>query len=124
MINYFHFDLTPFRSIWSQILAKKHGLPWRKFQKLGDLQQALGLSLQSICETVDKDLHPEFYSKEEVCRELELSPEELNEVSLTPNTRDIQKFKLHQRATHVFQGQHNYYFFFKWTHRLSSSSEK
>lgn len=87
----------------SQILAKKHGLPWRKLQKLGDLQQALGLSLQSICETVDKDLHPESYSKEEVCRELELSLEELDEVSLTPNTRDIQDFKLHQRAAHVFQ---------------------
>lgn len=78
---------------------------WQKLQKLGDLQVAVGLDLASMIELVKEVLHKEPYTKEEVCKQLAIDAEELDKVSLTPNTKHIQSFRLHQRALHVFQGK-------------------
>ncbi|XP_047114661.1 N-acetylgalactosamine kinase [Schistocerca piceifrons] len=86
-----------------QIIAKKHNLKWREISQLSDLQKKIGLSLEEISEVVCSALHEEPYTKEEICNELEVSEEELHEYSLTNNTTHISKFKLRQRALHVFQ---------------------
>lgn len=57
-----------------------------------------------MIDLVEQYLHPDPYSKKDIIKELETTPEYLNEVSLTPNTHSIETFKLYQRAMHVFRG--------------------
>lgn len=57
---------------------------------------------------VKQILHEEPYSKLDILAELETNLENLEQVSLTPNTKHIQDFKLHQRALHVFEGKNIY----------------
>ena len=72
-----------------QILAKSQpSLQWREVKRLGELQTQLGLSLDGMLELIKTNLHKEPYSKAEVCKILEISPEELAETSLSANTRD------------------------------------
>lgn len=94
-----------FRFIF-QILAKSKGLPWQKLQRLGDLQSALGVDLDNMIQIVKDTLHEEPYSKKEVCKLLGVDAEELDKISLTPNTRHIETFKLYQRGLHVFKGKY------------------
>lgn len=54
---------------------------------------------------VEETLHEEPYTKEEIVKELDTTSEKLDETSLTPNTKQIQRFKLKQRALHVFNGK-------------------
>ncbi|KAK3775850.1 hypothetical protein RRG08_041562 [Elysia crispata] len=89
--------------IATQILAKSQpNLKWREMKRLGDVQSQLGLSLDAMLEVVNSILHKEPYSKSEVCKILEISPEELAEISLSANTRDVDSFMLYQRAQHVY----------------------
>lgn len=53
---------------------------------------------------VEETLHPAPYDKKEVLKELDVTEDELNGTSLTPNTTHIQQFKLRDRALHVFSG--------------------
>ncbi|XP_078386400.1 N-acetylgalactosamine kinase isoform X4 [Cetorhinus maximus] len=84
------------------ILAKAKGLEWQKLLKLGDLQTELGVSLETMISTVEQILHPEPYSREEVCQHLGISQEELCSSILSQNTQDVTSFKLYQRAKHVY----------------------
>ncbi|XP_066274025.1 N-acetylgalactosamine kinase-like [Branchiostoma lanceolatum] len=86
----------------AQLIAKSKGLEWRKLRKLGDLQAALGVSLEEMGVVVDKLLHKDPYSREEVCKELGVTAEELQETSLSQNTKDLTTFQLHDRAAHVY----------------------
>lgn len=56
------------------------GLPWRTFQKLGDLQQALGKTLPQMISMVEDTFEVRPYSKRQVCELLNTTPEELNQV--------------------------------------------
>ncbi|XP_078386399.1 N-acetylgalactosamine kinase isoform X3 [Cetorhinus maximus] len=86
----------------TKILAKAKGLEWQKLLKLGDLQTELGVSLETMISTVEQILHPEPYSREEVCQHLGISQEELCSSILSQNTQDVTSFKLYQRAKHVY----------------------
>lgn len=89
-----------------QILAKKSGLNWEKLKRLGDVQKALSVDLEAMIAVVRSSLHSGSYSKEEVCEEFGVTSDQLDILSLTPNTSNIQEFQLQQRALHVFQGKH------------------
>lgn len=71
---------------------------------MGEVQKALGLTLDEILTLTKSVLKETSYTKDEVISELETTSNQLEEVSLTPNTKNIQKFKLYQRALHVFNG--------------------
>ncbi|KAL3866449.1 hypothetical protein ACJMK2_043745 [Sinanodonta woodiana] len=88
--------------IASQILAKSQSLNWRDYRRFGEVQEKLGLTLEDAVVLVKQVLHPDPYSKSEVCQILDVSPEELAETSLSSNTLSVQSFKLYDRATHVF----------------------
>lgn len=88
-----------------EILAHKKGVPWDSPLKLGDLQKRLGCGLDEMVGLVEETLHVEPYTKEEVASELGTTVAHLSEISLTANTRDIERFKLRQRALHVFRGK-------------------
>ncbi|CAG5116544.1 unnamed protein product [Candidula unifasciata] len=89
--------------IAAQILAQSQDdIKWREIKRLGELQLRLGVSLDEMLELVSSKLHIEPYSKEEVCKILDVSPEELAETSLSANTRNVENFYLHQRASHVY----------------------
>ena len=68
------------------MIAKARGLPWRDLRRLGDVQVQLGVSLGDMVKTVAEMLHPEPYSKEELCKVLEVTEEELVTTSLSQNT--------------------------------------
>lgn len=88
-------------------MAKKQGLEWTTIKRLGELQKSLGVNLTEMISLVEKILHEEPYTKTEIAMELDTTPEKLDEISLTPNTKQIQRFKLKQRAMHVFRGELN-----------------
>lgn len=106
-VTYFHALKTLFVNalFHVQVIAKRRGLDWTHIRKLGELQKALNLDLPSMIQLVETSLHPQPYTKEELLRELETTSNNLDEVSLTTNTRHIQTFKLYQRAIHVFTGE-------------------
>lgn len=87
----------------TKILAKKKSLQWKELFRLADLQKALDVSLEEVAELVERNLHEQPYTKDEICHLLGVTKDELNAYSLTPNTQHIQEFKLQQRALHVFQ---------------------
>ncbi|XP_022100857.1 N-acetylgalactosamine kinase-like isoform X1 [Acanthaster planci] len=86
----------------TQVLAKSKGLDWKQFKVLAKLQEALAVSLEEMLDNVENVLHPEPYSKKEICEILGVSEEELNKESLSQNTLEVTSFKLHDRAKHVF----------------------
>ena len=69
-----------------QVIAKARGLPWRDLRRLGDVQLHMGVSLADMVKTVADVLHPQPYSKEELCKILEVSEEDLATTSLNQNT--------------------------------------
>uniref|UniRef100_A0A1B6HHN5 Galactokinase n=1 Tax=Homalodisca liturata TaxID=320908 RepID=A0A1B6HHN5_9HEMI len=87
----------------SQVLAKNRNIPWEKCLRLADFQTAAGMKLDEVIKLVIEVLHEAPYSKTEICKILEVSEEELNDLTLTPNTEHVEEFKLFQRAMHVFQ---------------------
>ena len=64
-------------------MAKKKDLDWKQIKTLGPLQDKLGLSLGDMLELVKTSLHEEAYTKQEICDILEVTAEELNNISLS-----------------------------------------
>ena len=82
-----------------QILAKSKAFAWRDFRRLGDLQKHMNESLASMVQIVETTLHKEPYTKEEVCKILEVTEGELNEISLSEKSwhgKDVLKLMLIQ----------------------------
>ena len=67
-------------------MAKKKGLDWKSYKRLGDLHGALGVTLSDMIELVHETFHEEPYTKKEVCELLEVTEEELNNISLSERT--------------------------------------
>jgi len=88
----------------SKLLAKKliQGEAWKTLTKLRDVQMGCKVELQDMANKVEEILHKQVYTREEILKELEISDETLRSDILTPNTADLQQFKLNQRARHVF----------------------
>ncbi|KAG9352229.1 hypothetical protein JZ751_020642 [Albula glossodonta] len=88
--------------IATKLLAKSKGLDWTRLLKLGELQTELEVSLEEMVQIVEEVLHPEPYSKEEICQHLGITQDCLCNDILTPNTQHVTLFKLYQRAKHVY----------------------
>ncbi|KAB0796666.1 hypothetical protein PPYR_10800 [Photinus pyralis] len=87
----------------AQLIAKHQGIDWFTVKTLSDLQSGLKGSLHTMIALVKKILHESPYTKEEIVDELKTTSAVLDQTSLTPNTKHIESFKLHQRALHVFE---------------------
>ena len=94
----------------AKLIAKAQGKDWRSVRKLGDVQEALSLELQEMPAVVSDCLHEAFYSKEEICQALEIAVDSLEAETLSDMSdlakaaaRDLEVFKLFQRASHVYQ---------------------
>lgn len=88
---------------------------WRKLRRLSEVKAALDhSSLSEMLILVQKMFHNEPYNKEEICSLLEIAEEELKDLALTPNTYDVDSFKLKQRATHVYSEADRVYTFRNW----------
>ncbi|KAM9496795.1 N-acetylgalactosamine kinase [Clarias gariepinus] len=88
--------------IATKILAKVRGLEWSSVQKLGELQTQLGSSLDEMLDLVEEVLHPEPYSREEICKILGITTQQLCDSILSANTQHVTHFRLYQRARHVY----------------------
>jgi N-acetylgalactosamine kinase len=87
----------------AQVIAKVKGKDWRQVRKLLTLQESLGLPLSEMVSVVDDVLHPGEYTREELCKILEITDEELQSECLNEKTKAVGSFKLHDRALHVFE---------------------
>lgn len=90
----------------TQVLAKAKNVDWRSVRKPLELQKALNLSLVDFEQAALDHLHDVPYSLDEVAGLLEVSVDELIEISLRPNVnRSERKTRstLRQRKTSLFQ---------------------
>lgn len=71
----------------AQLLARARGLDSSRLLKLAQVQTELKASLQEMLALVDKVLHPEAYSREEVCQGLGISSEQFSTQVLSSNTQ-------------------------------------
>lgn len=70
---------------------------------LSQVQKLLDKTLEEMVNLVHEKLPKTMYTKEEVCKILNLSEEEMDNLYLTPNTRHLTEFNLKQRALHVYE---------------------
>ncbi|XP_045778336.1 N-acetylgalactosamine kinase [Maniola jurtina] len=70
---------------------------------LSQVQKLLDKTLEEMVTLVYERLPKSIYTKDEVCKMLEISEEEIDKLYLTSNTRHITEFKLKQRALHVYE---------------------
>lgn len=88
--------------IASQVIAKCKGLKWQDIRKLGQLMDALQLPLDKMMAVVTENLHDGPYTKEEVCKTLKITEEELKTQCMSPSTTGMKQFELKKRAMHVY----------------------
>ncbi|KAM3609038.1 uncharacterized protein V6R79_008973 [Siganus canaliculatus] len=88
--------------IATKMLAHARGLDSSGLLKLAQVQTELKASLEEMLALVDEILHPEPYSKEEICKALGINSEQFSTELLSANTQHMTHFKLHQRAKHVY----------------------
>ncbi|KAF3688700.1 N-acetylgalactosamine kinase [Channa argus] len=88
--------------IATKMLAKVRGLDSSRLLKLAQVQTELKASLEDMLALVDKVLHPDPYSREEICKVLGITSEQFSTELLSANTQHVTHFKLHQRAKHVY----------------------
>lgn len=88
----------------AKVLAKAKGVvEWRGMKKLLHLQETLGENLDNMAKIVADSLHPEAYTRDEICKILGVSDEELESLALSEKSKHMTDFLLHNRAMHVFQ---------------------
>ncbi|CAL9696795.1 unnamed protein product [Knipowitschia caucasica] len=88
--------------IAAKMLAKARGLDCSRSLKLAQVQNELEASLDEMEAIVDDVLHPEPFTREEICKRLGISPEQFCTELLSANTQHVTHFKLYQRAKHVY----------------------
>lgn len=88
--------------IATKILAQARRLDSSRLLKLAQVQTELKASLEEMLALVDEVLHPEPYSREEICKALCITEEKLSTDLLSANTQHMTHFKLYQRAKHVY----------------------
>uniref|UniRef100_A0A8C9WUS1 Galactokinase 2 n=1 Tax=Sander lucioperca TaxID=283035 RepID=A0A8C9WUS1_SANLU len=88
--------------IATKMLAQARGLDSSRFMKLVQVQMELQASLEEMLALVVEVLHPEPYSREEICKALGITSEQFSTELLSANTQHVKHFKLHQRAKHVY----------------------
>ncbi|CAG05542.1 unnamed protein product, partial [Tetraodon nigroviridis] len=88
--------------IAAKFLARARGLDSSRLLKLAQVQSELKASLEEMLALVDEVLHPEAYSREEICQGLGITSEQFSTTVLSSNTQHVTHFKLHQRAKHVY----------------------
>ncbi|KAG8225847.1 hypothetical protein J437_LFUL004776 [Ladona fulva] len=92
----------------AQVIAKHEGYEWKNMRRLGDLEAILPKNiskldgLKHLLLLVEKLLHEEAYTKEEILQNFGINEEELVKSSLSANTTHLKTFKLKQRAAHVY----------------------
>lgn len=88
--------------IATKMLAQARGVDSSRLLKLAHVQMELKASLEEMLALVAEVLHPEPYSREEICKVLGITSEQFSTELLSANTQDMTQFKLHQRAKHVY----------------------
>ncbi|XP_018521841.1 N-acetylgalactosamine kinase [Lates calcarifer] len=88
--------------IATKMLAQARGLDPSRLLKLAQVQTELQASLEEMQALVDEVLHPEPYSRQEICKVLGITSEQFSTELLSANTQHVTHFKLHQRAKHVY----------------------
>lgn len=74
-----------------QMLARAKGLEPSRLLKLAQVQTELKASLEEMLALVEDVLHPEAYSREEICKALGVSAEQFSTELLSANTQDCEQ---------------------------------
>lgn len=108
----------------TKLIAKSKRLDWHSSCKLKELQQLLNLDIEGMLDVVKACLHEEPYTHKEICELLEIPEDHLVEgvlahmsIQAKQAAKDLSSFKLHQRATHVYNEAHRVVKFKETTER-------
>lgn len=75
------------------MLAQARGLDSSRLLKLAQVQMELKASLEDMLALVDEVLHPESYSREEICEALGITAEHFSRELLSTNTQHSKQEK-------------------------------
>ena len=109
--------------IAARVIAKMKNLDWRQVNKLKVLADSLQLPLCEMSSVVTNCLHPDAYSREEICKILEISDQELVTECLSEKSAKVKSFKLHDRAKHVYEEANRVYEYNKTANSGTDGSE-
>lgn len=73
------------------MLARAKGLDPSRLLKLAEVQTELKASLAEMLALLDDVLHPEAYSREEICKALGITAEQFSAELLSANTQDCEQ---------------------------------
>lgn len=76
-----------------QMLARARGVDLSGLLKLAQVQKELKASLEEMLSLVDDVLHPEPYSREEICKALGLTSETFSAELLSANTQHCEQHR-------------------------------
>ncbi|XP_069018724.1 N-acetylgalactosamine kinase [Embiotoca jacksoni] len=88
--------------IAAKMLARAVNLDLSRALTLAQVQTELNASLDEMLALVEEVLHCEPYSREEICKVLGITAEQLSTDLLSANTQHVTHFKLYHRAKHVY----------------------
>ncbi|XP_061138785.1 N-acetylgalactosamine kinase [Syngnathus typhle] len=88
--------------IATKLLAQAKGLNQKEFLKLAQVPTEINASLEEMLALVEEVLHPEPYSRDEICKILGITSQQFSTELLSANTQHVTQFKLYQRAKHVY----------------------
>ena len=97
--------------IAARVIAKKRNLDWRKVNRLSILAESLNIAPKDMSSVVTQFLHPEAYTRDEICYLLGINDEELAAECLTEKSKKVKSFKLYERAKHVYEEANRVYEF-------------
>lgn len=78
---------TEMAPVLAQMLARARSLDSSRSLKLAQVQSELKASLEEMLVLVDEVLHPEAYSREEICQALGITSEQFSTEVLSSNTQ-------------------------------------
>lgn len=77
------------------MLARAKGLEPSRLLKLAQVQTELKASLEEMLALVGDVLHPEAYSREEICKALGITAEQFSAELLSANTQDCEQHRVY-----------------------------
>lgn len=87
----------------AQIISKRSGIEnWKAVRTLKEAADALNKGAESMLDVARSLLTESIYTRESIRSLLEISDKDFANLSLSSNTQHMEKFKLRQRAEHVF----------------------
>ncbi|EDV28739.1 uncharacterized protein TRIADDRAFT_51952 [Trichoplax adhaerens] len=98
-----HFNVRVAECVISaKILAQCNNLKWKDIKTLGELQKTLDKDLNQMLQLIEKNLHKDPYTRQEICSILKIEDSDFEKHVVSSAAKDAALFKLYDRSLHVY----------------------